>query len=207
MPRIDAPTLAEHRDLRRSALLEAGRQILAQDGAAAVTMAAVGQRTGLSRPGVYEYFTSTDQLLSAVIVETLNPWSTAMADLLESLPDPMERLRCFIVETLRMRAAGIHVSAPSESAVPPQVFAEVQRHLTEVTEPLMQALEELDVANPERMLRMVQAVVDAAAHRIRPGIDPAAESDAACRFILAGVMSEGSADQHLGAAHRRPEPE
>ena len=49
MPRITAPTLAEHQARQRDALVEAAVAILATEGVAAATPAAVGARAGLAR--------------------------------------------------------------------------------------------------------------------------------------------------------------
>ncbi len=56
MPRISADTVAEHRANRLRALLDAGREIVATEGAEALTLASLARRVGLSRPSLYEYF-------------------------------------------------------------------------------------------------------------------------------------------------------
>ena len=58
MPRITAPTVAEHRDQRWADLVAAGQELLVTEGPDAVTMTAVAARAGLSRTAVYEYFLS-----------------------------------------------------------------------------------------------------------------------------------------------------
>ena len=74
MPRIDAPTVAEHRDMRRASLLAAARDLLREGGSGALTMGALAQATGLSRPAVYEYFPSTDAVIAHLVVEELRRW-------------------------------------------------------------------------------------------------------------------------------------
>ena len=69
MPRIDAPTLAEHREQRRDALLEAATTVMRESGT--VTMSAVAERTGLSRTAVYEYYRSSADLIADVLVDEL----------------------------------------------------------------------------------------------------------------------------------------
>ncbi len=49
MPRIKTPTLADHRDWRRSQLIEAAAAIALESGGAAVTVAAVAQRVVAQR--------------------------------------------------------------------------------------------------------------------------------------------------------------
>src|SRR5690606_19635538 len=55
MPRITAPTVAEHRKAQQRALLDAAREILAETGRPP-TFTALAERAGMARPSVYEYF-------------------------------------------------------------------------------------------------------------------------------------------------------
>jgi len=64
MSRIATQTLAEHRDWRRNQLIEAAASIALESGGAAVTVAAVAQKAGLSRTSVYEYFGSSADLVA-----------------------------------------------------------------------------------------------------------------------------------------------
>ncbi|MGB8020339.1 MAG: TetR family transcriptional regulator, partial [Candidatus Nanopelagicales bacterium] len=76
MPRIDAPTVAEHHQMRRAALIAAANDLLATEGVEAVTLGAVGAAAGLARSSVYQYFDSTGSLL-AELVEQEVPRATA----------------------------------------------------------------------------------------------------------------------------------
>jgi AcrR family transcriptional regulator len=74
MPRISAATVAENRDLRRGALLDAARAILTEEGSAGLTMSAVAAAAGLSRPAAYEYFGSVDELVAHLVVGEMVAW-------------------------------------------------------------------------------------------------------------------------------------
>ncbi len=52
MPRIDAPTVAEHHQMRRAALMAAAGDLLATQGVESVTLGAVGAAAGLARSSV-----------------------------------------------------------------------------------------------------------------------------------------------------------
>ena len=56
MPRIDAATVAEHRAARERDLLEAARRLLRSEPDRVPTLREVGDQAGLSRSGVYQYF-------------------------------------------------------------------------------------------------------------------------------------------------------
>ena len=74
MPRIETETLAEHRDWRRNQLIEAAASIAMESGGAAITVAAVAQRAGLSRTSVYEYFGSGSELVADLVIDE-NSWN------------------------------------------------------------------------------------------------------------------------------------
>lgn len=61
VPRIAAPTVEEHRRMRRKQILDAAIELLRTGEA--VTMAAIAEMSGLPRTTVYEYFTSAEQVI------------------------------------------------------------------------------------------------------------------------------------------------
>ncbi|HEX2312387.1 MAG TPA: helix-turn-helix domain-containing protein, partial [Thermomonospora sp.] len=80
MPRISAPTIAEHRARQWRALLDAAGALVAEQGPQALSLAALARRVGLSRPGLYEYFPSRDDLVAALVEERLPRWTARVAD-------------------------------------------------------------------------------------------------------------------------------
>src|SRR3954466_8360988 len=75
MPRISADTVAEHRANRLRALLDAGRDLVTEGGPDALTLAALARRVGLSRPSLYEYFRSREELVAAIVTDELPEWT------------------------------------------------------------------------------------------------------------------------------------
>ena len=69
MPKIEAPTVAEHRANQERALLDAARELLLAGGRAAITPAAVGAAAGLARSSVYKYFSSGEEILTRIATE------------------------------------------------------------------------------------------------------------------------------------------
>lgn len=189
MPRITAPTLAEHRDRRRSALLAAGQALVLEGGPHAVTMAAVAQQAGLSRPAVYEYFDSTQDLLAAVLTEQMRTWSADIARALEQAGSPEDRIRSYITASLRLFCDGEHevVAILSETSLPEAVRTQLVDMHAELSAPLIAAVEDMGATDPDTAVRLIQGVVEAAARRLEPGSDPTGEAQAASDFILAGV--------------------
>jgi AcrR family transcriptional regulator len=187
MPKIAAPTVAEHREQRRDALLEAAASALREDGG--LTMAAVAKRAGLSRSAVYEYYSSAADLIADVVVDEMTLWIDHLAEVVDGVADPRERLERWIREALAYVADGRHalVRAAGDATLPPVRRAQVQALHRELAAPVGAALIELGVADAERLTSYIWGVVEVATRRIetgRPGDD---EVDAAITFALAGV--------------------
>ncbi len=187
MPRIAAPTLAEHREQRRDALVEAAASVMRESGS--VTMAAVAERTGLSRSAVYEYYRSAADLIADVVVDELTAWIDHLAVAVQDIDDPRERLQTWIRSSLAYVADGRHalVRAAGDATLPPVRRAQVQALHRELAAPVHTALVDLGVADADRIGSYVWGVVESATRHIEAGRPADDEVDAAIAFALAGV--------------------
>lgn len=187
MPRIDAPTLAEHREQRRDALLDAASSVMRESGT--VTMSAVAERTGLSRTAVYEYYRSSADLIADVLVDELAAWIDHLAEVIDGIEDPRERLVTWIRAALAYVEDGRHalVRAAGDATLPPVRRAQVQTLHRDLAAPVYVALREIGVTDAERLASYVWGVVEAATRHIESGRAADDEVDAAIAFALAGV--------------------
>ena len=110
MPKIDAPTVAEHHRQRRAALLAAATSLLAEHGLDAVTLAAVGACAGLARSSVYQYFDSTPALIAAVVEDVMPRAAERVAAAMSSADSPMAKVDAFVAATLDAATAPVHRS-------------------------------------------------------------------------------------------------
>lgn len=187
VPRIAAPTLAEHRERRRDALVEAATAVMRESGN--VTMAAVAERTGLSRSAVYEYYRSAADLIADVVVDELTAWIDHLDATVADIEDPRARLVTWIRESLAYVADGRHalVRAAGDATLPPVRRAQVQSLHRELAAPVHGALRELGITDADRIASYVWGVVDSATRHIEAGRPADDEVDAAIAFALAGV--------------------
>ena len=187
MPKIAAATVAEHREQRRNALLEAAAESLRESGT--VTMATVAQRAGLSRSAVYEYYSSAADLIADVVVDEMTLWIDHLADAIADVHDPAERLTSWVREALSYVADGRHalVRAAGDTSLPPVRRAQVQALHRELAAPITSTLSELGVADAERITSYIWGVVETATRRIESGRPADDEVDAAIAFALAGI--------------------
>jgi AcrR family transcriptional regulator len=91
MPKINAPTIDEHKELTRAALLEAGAGAFVRYGLAGTSIGTLADTAGIARTTVYEYFPNKESVLAALIDERLPPIvERVLADLPEA--GPIDRL-------------------------------------------------------------------------------------------------------------------
>ncbi len=147
MPKISAPTVAEHRSRQREALLRAATEILVTQGIGAVTPAAVGAAAGLARPSVYQYFSSGAAIIAAIVEDVFPRANHILADSLATAVTPRERLDAYIRVTLRLAAEGYHrpASALAGATFPPECLARLSELHREQAEPFIQVLSDLGV--------------------------------------------------------------
>ena len=189
MPRITAPTVAEHRDMRRASLLAAARELLRESGSSSLTMGALAAATGLSRPAVYEYFPSVDAVLAHLIVEEMRTWHDQIDRELAKTPDVQACVRVYVRRSLAYVADGhgTIASALEGRTMPPACRDELDRLGSSLAAPLAAALREHGLREPARTADLVHGVVLAAARRVERGGSAGPETKAAERFAVAGL--------------------
>ena len=191
MPRIDAPTIAEHRDQRRADLLAAGHELVLAGGPRAVTMTAVAARAGLSRTAVYEYFASTEDLLAAVLGERMAAWTAEVESALAAAESPQDKVATYVRVSLELIKDGSHglLVLLSAETLPTHVRRQLSELHATLAAPLSAAVRELGVPDVDVATRYVQGVVEAAARRVEPGQDIYPETSAATVFVIGGLKA------------------
>ncbi|WP_353815184.1 TetR/AcrR family transcriptional regulator [Agromyces sp. SYSU T00266] len=172
MPKISAPTVAEHRAAQRTALLLAARELLEAEGVGAATPAAVTRRAGLSRSSFYEYFASRDDLLVAVALQVFDEWNAELDDALAAAAPGIERLRAYVMAALAMTADGRHriANVLREADLSPTSREDMMAVHDRLTAPLVRVLDELGVADPRTTGAFVQGALGSAMQLVSHGV-------------------------------------
>jgi len=199
MPKIDAPTVAEHHRRRREALLAATERLLAEEGVDGVTLGAVGAQAGLARSSVYQYFDSAPALLAA-LVEDRMPRSLAQlgADTADA-GDPAARVDAFIRSALRTTTDTTHraLSAVADADLPEECAARLaELHLGQQA-PLRAALADLGDPDPALTAQLVMGLVDSATRAVERGATLDAVVDRTLALVHSGL---GAAAPDPGSA-------
>jgi AcrR family transcriptional regulator len=75
-------------------ITEAAWRQIAEDGAAALSLRAISRRLGITAPAIYNYFSSRDELVTALVIEAFESLADALAEAAQTRgDDPRERLR------------------------------------------------------------------------------------------------------------------
>jgi AcrR family transcriptional regulator len=175
MPKISAPTVAEHREAQRRALLGAAEEIIRESGVAAVNPRTVGERAGLARSSFYEYFPSRDDLLAAVAVQAFDAWATEVDAAVAAAPPGRPRIHAYVEATLRMTADGKHSLATGlrDADLSPTSYDAIMAMHDSLAGPLRILLEELGAPEPARQADLVQGMIGAGVQLVGHGADPA----------------------------------
>lgn len=182
VPKITAPTVAENRELRRNALLEAAATLIERTGSARLSVAEIASEVGLSRSAVYEYYRSSADLVADVLVDELLTWTELIVAAVEGAPDPQAKVAAWISTNLDYAAHGRHalVRAAGQIELPPTRRAQIGTLHHDLVAPLREAV----VASGQDpvVVSYIWGVTQAAIERIEAGADPILEAASAISF-------------------------
>jgi len=191
MPKIVTETLAQHRDWRRGQLIEAAAAIALESGGAAVTVAAVAARAGLSRTSVYEYFASSADLAADLVIEELKLFADELAQISAEGTTSIESIDLWIAGSLQYIADGRHLLAKALNAIdlPRNRSAAIVAAHGALLAPLRTLLEELGVLDVNFALSLIQSTTDGASRRIERGDDAESVISSTREFCIAGLKA------------------
>lgn len=191
MPKISAPTVAEHRAAQRAALVRSAEQVLLEGGLAGVTARAVTERAGLSRSSFYDYFSSRDDLLVAIAIDALERWGQEIDAALVGVIPGRDQLRVFVEETMRMTGDGEHRIAGilRQADLAPSKFEDVMALHDVIMRPLLMVVTDLGVANPRRAAALAQGVLSSGMQLVEHGVAPADAAADVYRLLIGGLSA------------------
>lgn len=172
MPRISASSVAEHRAQQQEVILAATRDLLAEGRADVPSLAEVARRAGMARPSIYQYYSSREELLDAVIGEMFPRWSAYVTGRMATESDPGARAMTYVEANLHLVARGDHaIVSGLARAGRGEAMAEQSRVLhDQLRTPLVAALAEHGATDPDALAELVQSVVYAGSRMIEDGM-------------------------------------
>lgn len=191
MPKIQAPTVALHRELRRQQLMDAAMELALAGGAESITVAAVAAKAGLARSSIYEYFASSADLVADLVLEELDYYTRRLSDAVSGETDPLKRIELWVIESLRYVADGRHMLVKSLNTIntPADRKDEILLGHRQMMAPLQESLIEVGLSDIRIAAALLASVTDAASIRIDAGNDAELEIQSAVNFALAGLRA------------------
>jgi len=186
-------------DERQGAILEAAQSLIATKGVDGVSMAELAKATGLSRPAIYQYFSSKDHVLAELVINEMADLSNAIERHIEGLADPMERIRIWIHYSLAHLASAEHriVREISIASLPEESRGMINAMHGHFMVALLSPVREIGVNDVTATAHLIFASVAAAAKRIDEGSEFVREAAALEQFTVAGLVAIAKANEQL----------
>lgn len=177
------------RDDRFEAILEAAQTVIAAEGVEAVSMAQLAKATGLSRPAIYQYFSSKEDVLAELVINEMADLSNAIDSHMKGIEAPMERIRVWIHYSLAHLASSDHriIRQISVDSLPQDKRGMLNAMHGHFMTALLSPVAELGISDVTSTCHLIYASVAEAAKRIDQGAVFEREAAALERFTIAGI--------------------
>ena len=190
-PKITASTIVEQRAMRQEQIIQTALSMAIEDGAQSITMSAVARAAGISRSALYEYFSSSADLISDLILDELNSYRSRLASATSRSHIPLEQVSIWIDESLAYVVDGRHMLAKSLNSIAPPEFRreEIRAAHIALMLTLKNPLDALGIPMGSPAISLLQSAIEVATKRIESGKDPELEVQSAKAFVLAGLKA------------------
>ncbi|GAB79356.1 transcriptional regulator, TetR family [Austwickia chelonae] len=171
MPKIQAPTVAEHRAMRRRAVVDNAVSLLVESGPAALTPAAVAKMTGLARTSVYQYFPTGGDLLGAAFEELLRGCRRDLDEALAQAGDDIDaRIDAYVRTTLIAARRGHRPTLLAGVEPPPSCRERLRELHREIARPLRDIVVDTGVEDVDTVTALVEGTVHGAVTLLERGV-------------------------------------
>ena len=190
-PRIVEATIGEQRAMRQKQIIDAAMSLALESGAPSITVAAVAKRAGISRSLVYEYFSSSADLIADLVLEELDYYKERLTNAVQGVKDPYTYIELWIAEALQYVADGRHLLVKSLNSVAAPDFRkeEISQGHRNLMATIVDPLRMIEIADLGLAISYLQSAIDAAAKRIDAGNEAAPEIQNAQLFAIAGLRA------------------
>lgn len=195
-PKIQAETVVEQRQLRQRQLIDAALAIALESGASSITVAAVAEKAGMARSSIYEYFSSSADLVADLVMEELALYQNRLAKAVIGTSDPYEYVELWIAEALQYVVDGRHmlIKSLNMASIPEFRRDEISQGHRNLMVTISSPLQEMGLKDIRAAMSYLQNIIEAASVRIESGNNPEVETRNAQIFAVAGLRALSTAD-------------
>jgi AcrR family transcriptional regulator len=185
VPKINAPTVREHRSRMEAALVDAAEEILREG--AGLTVGAVARRVGIARSSVYKYVDSVDDLIEAVVARDFPRWVAAVRREVDTAHTPQDRVLAYARANIVEGSGRDHHwrVGLARASLSQEALGRLMALHGQLEAILEEAIGEMDVRYPDLLRAAVQSLVDTAIRAIDAGKTPSAVAD----FTLTAITA------------------
>ena len=190
-PKIQVATIVEQRAMRQRQLIDAALAIALESGAASITVGAVAQRAGLARSSIYEYFSSSADLIADLVIEELALYQKRLSQAVIGTQDPYQHIEHWIAEALQYVVDGRHMLIKSLNAATIPEFRrdEISQGHRNLMTTISAPLQEIGLTDIRGAMSYLQNTIEAASVRIESGSDAEIEIQSAQIYAIAGLRA------------------
>ena len=190
-PKIQVATIVEQRAMRQRQLIDAALAIALESGAASITVGAVAQRAGLARSSIYEYFSSSADLIADLVIEELALYQKRLSQAVIGTQDPYQHIELWIAEALQYVVDGRHMLIKSLNAATIPEFRrdEISQGHRNLMTTISAPLQEIGLTDIRGAMSYLQNTIEAASVRIESGSDAEIEIQSAQIYAIAGLRA------------------
>ncbi len=190
-PKIQAATVVEQRQMRQRQLIDAALSIALESGAANITVAAVAKRAGLARSSMYEYFSSSADLIADLVIEELALYQERLAQAVKGTEDFYQHIELWIAAALQYVVDGRHMLIKSLNAATIPEFRrdEISQGHRNLMTTISAPLQEIGLTDIRGAMSYLQNTIEAASVRIESGSDSELEIRSAQIYAIAGLRA------------------
>ena len=190
-PKIQAATVVEQRQMRQRQLIDAALSIALESGAANITVAAVAKRAGLARSSMYEYFSSSADLIADLVIEELALYQKRLAQAVKGTEDPYQHIELWIAEALQYVVDGRHmlIKSLNAAAIPDFRRDEISQGHRNLMTTISAPLQDIGLTDIRGAMSYLQNTIEAASVRIESGSDSELEIRSAQIYAIAGLRA------------------
>jgi AcrR family transcriptional regulator len=174
---------------RPETILSATQRLISEHGIDSATMPEIAKATGLSRPGIYQYFQSREHILAELVINDLADLSNDLDDHLKDIDEPSEQVRFWLHYSLAYMSSEQHrvISQISLGSLPPESLGMIRAMHGHFMTSLQNPLTKLGVEDALRTGHLIFASVAEAAKRIDGGSAYEFEAASLEKFVIAGI--------------------
>lgn len=178
------------RDSRQAEILDAAFAQISNHGVDSLTMGRLAQLTGLSRPAIYQYFSSREHILAELLINDLADLANEVDSHISAATEPIDQIRVWINCSLLHLVSGDHsiIREISKVSLPADLRGLVRALHGQFMLGLMSPVRALGIESVESACNFVYSAVESAAKRIESGSNLADEVNAVESFVFPGLL-------------------